>query len=128
MLPNAAVQAFRSVDPGGSPTHPDFVSRTTGFPDKITGRLPHLGVYEAPDGFLFSTDCLLASRPTTTVCQTAYPVRISPSETVSCYAANQVLLRSVRFNRQVALSMHHGTYFITATFPLALSPWLSVMR
>ena len=116
MLPNAAVQAFRSVHPEGSSAHPDFVSGTAGFPHQISGRLPHPGVYEAPDGFFFSTDCSFASRPTTAVCQAAYPVRISPSETASCYAANQVLRRPVPFNRQVALSMRHGTYLITAIF------------
>jgi hypothetical protein len=88
MLLNAAVQASRSVHPEGNLAHPDVVNETIGFPHQISGRLPHPGIYEAPDGFLFSTDCWFASRPTSTVCQAAYPHRISPMKTTSCYTAD----------------------------------------
>src|SRR5712691_311426 len=88
MLPNASIPACRSVDPGGSPALPNLVSRTAGFPGRITGRLPQTRVNEAPDGFLFSTACGFASRPPSAVGQIAYPERISSPETISCYVAD----------------------------------------
>ena len=116
MFPNSPFQASRSVHPGGSLTRPDPVSEAVGFPGQITGRLPHLVFTRLYTGFLFSTACWFASRSYNTVCQVAYPRRISPTETTSCYTADQVLPWLTPFSQQVELDIIHGTYFTTITF------------
>ena len=118
MFLNSAFQTCRSVYPGGNSTRPDPVSETVGFPDPITGRLPHLVFTGLHSGFLFSTACLFASRSYVTVCQVAYHREISLSKTTPCYTVDQVLPRLTRSSQQVELSLIHGTYRITPIFPL----------